>query len=399
MISLYFKVARSQLKSTSLYLALFMLIFIVFALTSTDTNQIANYEETKSDIAVMNHSNEPFAQDFVAYLSDQAEVHTFASEEAIKDALFYGQITAAVFIPETFEEQVRQDSSTALTMIQRPNTPDGAVLKQKIDQYLGNVVIFTKYDTTLSLHDAALKASTLMQEQVDVTLLKGDQQQDDDLLRNSFFKYEAYIITAVIIFIVGMTMKSMYRSEIMRRNLISPMKSTRMNLMLFIANIMLTSIIWCILSGCIIIFSANNMFSVSGVLYLLNSYVYCIVCTAIGYMLAAFVFNKRSGSSVMDAFVNIYALGSAFLCGVFVPQELIAGNILQVAQFLPCYWYIKSCDLLAAQVTVQQDEVMEGLLYMGILLLYGAVFALSGIYIMKQKRSQDTLLSNNDVKS
>ncbi len=43
---------------------------------------------------------------------------------------------------------------------------------------------------------------------------------------------------------------------------------------------------------------------------------------------------------------NIIALGSSFICGVFMPQSLLGDSVLAFAKFLPTYWYVKSNELI-----------------------------------------------------
>lgn len=37
----------------------------------------------------------------------------------------------------------------------------------------------------------------------------------------------------------------------------------------------------------------------------------------------------------------------AFMCGVFVPQWLLADNVLAVSKFLPAFWYVKIINMLS----------------------------------------------------
>lgn len=39
----------------------------------------------------------------------------------------------------------------------------------------------------------------------------------------------------------------------------------------------------------------------------------------------------------MSAAANVFALGTSFLSGVFVPQELLGSNVLTIASFTPTY--------------------------------------------------------------
>lgn len=48
---------------------------------------------------------------------------------------------------------------------------------------------------------------------------------------------------------------------------------------------------------------------------------------------------------MQNAIVNTVSLGSSFLCGVFVQQELLGETVPSIARFLPAYWYVKAVDI------------------------------------------------------
>ena len=75
----------------------------------------------------------------------------------------------------------------------------------------------------------------------------------------------------------------------------------------------------------------------SGVLtyYLLNTFVMMMVSLSLSYLLGLFVKN----SNMLSGIANILSLGMCFLCGVFVPMNVMDRNVLKVSQFLPVYWY------------------------------------------------------------
>lgn len=52
-------------------------------------------------------------------------------------------------------------------------------------------------------------------------------------------------------------------------------------------------------------------------------------------------------SNMLTGAVNTIPLGMCFLCGVFVPMELIGDNVKKVARFLPAYWYEVINNLLS----------------------------------------------------
>lgn len=59
------------------------------------------------------------------------------------------------------------------------------------------------------------------------------------------------------------------------------------------------------------------------------------VALSLSYLIGLFVKN----SNMLSGIANILSLGMCFLCGVFVPMNVMDRNVLKVSQFLPVYWY------------------------------------------------------------
>ena len=52
----------------------------------------------------------------------------------------------------------------------------------------------------------------------------------------------------------------------------------------------------------------------------------------------------------------------SFLCGIFVPQNLLSDGVLAVGKFLPAYWYIVINDMLAlSEQTFDLHVYLQGL--------------------------------------
>ena len=86
----------------------------------------------------------------------------------------------------------------------------------------------------------------------------------------------------------------------------------------------------------------NIMFSMYGVIYMINSFIFTMCATTIAFLIGNIVQNKNAISGI----VNVVALGSSFLCGAFVPLEFLPSSVITLAHLLPTYYYVKSNELL-----------------------------------------------------
>lgn len=63
----------------------------------------------------------------------------------------------------------------------------------------------------------------------------------------------------------------------------------------------------------------------------------CLLISAAS--LAFFIGTLVQDDSAINALANSIGLGISFLCGIFVPLELLSDSVKQFSRFLPFYWY------------------------------------------------------------
>lgn len=72
---------------------------------------------------------------------------------------------------------------------------------------------------------------------------------------------------------------------------------------------------------------------------------------------------------------NTIGLGMSFLCGVFVPQKFLGEAVINVAHFLPAYWFIRANNMLAG-ISDELFSSSKYFSYLGIELLFAvAIFS------------------------
>ena len=93
--------------------------------------------------------------------------------------------------------------------------------------------------------------------------------------------------------------------------------------------------------------------------------------------------------NAIGAIVNVIALGSSFLCGVFVPMEWLPNSVTLVAHIIPTYWFVKSNDILAKLEVINIDTLKPVLINMSILLVFTIIFVILSNIIYKSKRKSE----------
>ena len=80
----------------------------------------------------------------------------------------------------------------------------------------------------------------------------------------------------------------------------------------------------------------------------------------------------------------------SFLCGVFVPQSLLSGVVLNIGKFLPAYWYVRANNMLAGS----NGEIFsskEFMLCIGIELAFSVVLFCVTLIAAKTKQSSKSI--------
>ena len=177
-------------------------------------------------------------------------------------------------------------------------------------------------------------------------------------------------------------MISFNNKDLKRRNLASALSMKNMNIQMVFANITYAVVVWFVMIIASFIMFKNYMFTINGLLSLLNSFVFTLAALSISILISNLVTSRNALSAV----VNVIALGSCFISGVFVPQQYLGDTVLSIAKFNPTYWYVKANDDIAILVNYSNENMRP--IFMSMIIVLGfalAVYAVT-LVVIKQKR-------------
>jgi len=115
----------------------------------------------------------------------------------------------------------------------------------------------------------------------------------------------------------------------------------------------LAVVIWLFTSICALFLHGKELFSANGALWFLNLFIFSIVCLSISFLIGSLLKRKNSLSAV----ANTVGLGTSFLCGAFVPQNMLGEGVLSVARFIPTYWFVRGNNLIAELKTFNSETL------------------------------------------
>ncbi|MFV0393882.1 MAG: ABC transporter permease [Coprobacillaceae bacterium] len=362
----YLKVAKSFLGIIFIYTAIFLSL-AVFTSASGSSND--TFEATEAKIAIVNNDEDTeFIKNFKEYVKDSAELVTLDNDEdALKDALFFRKVDYIMIIPENYTKDFIAGAEVKIDVMAVPDSSAAMYSKELMNKYLNTADLYVKADIDEDV--LAEKVKEDLSKQVTVNLTTADSGGDLSSAKN-FYNFANYTLLAITVVVVSMIMVSFNEDKIRRRNLISPVSYKSINRQLLLGNIVVSIGIWALYVGASFFLDTDVMLSEYGALFMLNSGVFMTTVLAIGFLLATITNNRE----VISGISNVIGLGSSFIAGAFVPQELLGTFVLFIAKFTPSYWYITNNNSIGKLTSFGFDSLQPILLNMGILLGFTVIF-------------------------
>jgi len=321
-----------------IYIGISIFFSVLFTINHSDNG--STFEQTKSRIAFINEDeNSTLLNGLKDYLNDKAEIVDLPNDtQSLQDALFYQEVNYIVRVPVGYTEALLNDREKYLDMISVPNSTTGIYMNLLIDQYLNTTHAYIRSGLT---DEAKLvqNVSNDLSKETEV-MLKNQLSAGSNVTANIYFNFMAYALIGTFIIGIGALVNSFNQSDMKKRNLAAPLTPKQMNSQVLLGYFTFAAITWVILLIPSFIMYADTVISRIGLLTILNSLICAVTMLSIGFLIASLV----SSMNALSAIANVVALGSGFICGVFVPQFLLGNTVLLVASFFPMYWYVKAND-------------------------------------------------------
>lgn len=377
----YFKIIRKRLPSILIYFAVYMVIVLV--ITAILGNQgAATFTQTRSKIAFFNDdTGSPLADGLKEYLSENASfVAIHDDSQSIEDALFFTNVQYVLRVPAGFTDGfLAGRKGVALQRMAVPASSDGMSLDLLIDRYLNMASLYAKNAPGMTADQIVKNVDRDLKNQSSVVMNTYGRAASTDSL-TYYFQYLAYSILAVMIMGVMSFMMTFNDTDLINRNLCSPMKQSRMNLQIILGNASFAVGIWVMMCAAVFLTYGKARLDASSALLCINALALTVVGMSIGFLAGKFVRNP----GVQNAITNVVALGVSFISGVFVPQELLGQTVLNISQFTPGYWYVKAINDIKGMLGFSLQSALPVLYSILIQVGFAAAIFILGMVISKQ---------------
>lgn len=375
----YMKLLKRNFALVLMYLGIFFAVTVMIQ-ASAQTESYSSYTASSIPIAVSDRDSSPLSEGLIQYLEGIHKVTMIDDDLSVmQEALFYRDVDYIIQIPENFYEScIIEGNPVSVTSV--PGSYTSFYVDQQINSYLNSVKTYMAAGFTLQ---EASEAS-LTQNQSSVQLLEDSSGNSETPAFSYYFRYLPYLFLGSLCYSMGYILMAFKKEDIRKRMAASAVSSQRQNLEGLLAMFTIGGILLAIsLAGAVIMYKEEFLSSSSIFYYILNAVFMLCIALCISYLVGLFV----KESNMLNGLSNIISLGMCFLCGVFVPMDIMNKNVLTVSQFLPVYWYEKVNDTLSGYRILSQETVLSIWKYMGIEILY-VIALLAVIFAISRYRKQ-----------
>ena len=375
----FFRIVNKLKPTIILYTAL-LIIFGAVNMKTSDNN--INFVNSKPDILIINQDvNKGLTKNLIDYMKKNSNIVKVGNnEEKINDSLFYREVSYVIYIPKDYRKNVLLGKNPKLD-IKKTDEYDAHLSEMMLKRYIKLQNIYN--EEAGSEDELITLINDNMNDDVNVKITsKVDTSKTYNIAY--YFNFASYSILAIIIYIVCLVLCSFKEESISKRINISSINYKSHNNKILLASIVFSSIVWLLFVIIGVVVVGDIMFSLRGLISIINSFIFTFCTLTLSILISSLTNNKNAISGI----VNVIALGSAFLCGAFVPAEYLPSSVLNFAHILPSYYYINSNDLLKNIDVINISSMYPIIINMVIIIMFSILFIILNNVVTKKRREK-----------
>lgn len=331
----YWKIVKKNIGIIILY----TVMLLVFGTMNLKANKNSfEFISSKPDIIIVNNSSGIITDNLISYLKTNANVKNITNENDIDDAVFFRDANYVIYIPKEFENKIENGKEFNID-IKTNNSYDSYIASELLNKYLD---VFSKY---MNLYNdkilAIQKLDNTLNKKASVVI---ESKTNLNSKTSLFYNFSSYSIMAIVIYIICLVLSSFNDEKISKRTNVSGMSYKTFNNYLYISSFTFTFIIFIVYLILSFLILKSSILNINGILYGLNMFIFFIVSFTMAILISNLVKSKGAISGV----VNVISLGSAFLCGAFIPVKYMPSFALKIAHIFPTFYFIDNNEYIAS---------------------------------------------------
>lgn len=373
----FWKIVKKY-KGTIILYTVLLVVFGTINMTSSNVN--TTFTDSKPSVLIVNEDeNIGLTKNLINYIEKNSEIKKIAnSESARDDAIFYRDVNYIIYIPKGYRKDILSGKNVNID-IKSSKDFNSSLADMILSRYLKVQSIYSENIKDEKELIDAINNNLSTKANVEITS-KVDKSYFSNLA--NYFNFASYSIMAVTIYIICLVLSSFNEQTVSKRIITSSMNYKKHNRLILYSSFIYSFIVWILYVILGLILLKANIFDLRFLLYSLNTLLFTFTALTLALLISTLIKNKGAITGI----VNVVSLGSAFLCGAFVPVEFLPNTVLNIAHILPAYWYINSNNLLADLEVINLVN-LENLFFNSlILILFSVLFIILNNIISGYKR-------------
>lgn len=376
-----FKAFLKILSKNRFLVIMYIAILIILNISIMSSKEAKNdFVSIKPDIYISNEDEEKgVTKDLIRYLNDNCNVVKLKdNDNAISDALFYRDVNYIIYIPKNYNNDFLAGNNPELKIKTNGNY-EASLAEMLLKKYIKVANTYNEYIE--DENELVTKINETLNKQSEVKLTS---KVDNRILNRAtvYYNFVSYSLLGSLIYIICIVLTSFKDPKVQKRIIISSTNYKKINRQLLASNILFSLVVWAFFVVVSLVLIGNFMYTPRGLIYILNSFIFTICATSLAFLLGTVIKNRGA----IDGVVNVIALGSSFLCGVFAPIEMIPDYVLKIAHVLPSYYYVRNNEAVKT-LEVMNYENLKPILLNGIIILcFSLLFIILTNIISKKKQ-------------
>lgn len=368
----------NKYKGTIILYTVMLISFGGINLASNDTT--TTFTSTLPNIAIVNNDQKSvLTNNLISYLSENSKVVDIENdEEKINDALFYRDVSYVVYIPKNYTNDVLKGMNPTIN-IKSTNDYTSSLEEMMLTDYLNLQNTYLKLTTDQAKLTNYIN-DTLKDKSKVVLTSKVDTKSLSKVSR--YFNFASYSILAVVIFIITLVLTSFKEKTVNKRIVVSSMNYKKHSGLILKSSLLYALIVWVLFSLLAIILLGKSLLNIRGLLLILNTLIFTLQALTFALLISSLVNNKDA----IGGIVNVVALGSAFLCGAFIPSMYLPEKVVSISHIFPAYYYNNSNNLVTSLEVINLTTLKPFITNIMIMLVFMLVFIVLNNFVIKNKR-------------
>lgn len=368
----------NKYKGTIILYTVMLISFGGINLTSNDTT--TTFTSTLPNIAIVNNDQKSvLTNNLISYLSENSKVVDIENdEEKINDALFYRDVSYVVYIPKNYTNDVLKGMNPTID-IKSTNDYTSSLEEMMLTDYLNLQNTYLKLTTDQTKLTNYIN-DTLKDKSEVVLTSKVDTKSLSKVSR--YFNFASYSILAVVIFIITLVLTSFKEKTVNKRIVVSSMNYKKHSGLILKSSLLYALIVWVLFSLLAIILLGKSLLNIRGLLLILNTLIFTLQALTFALLISSLVNNKDA----IGGIVNVVALGSAFLCGAFIPSIYLPEKVVSISHIFPAYYYNNSNDLVTSLEVINLTTLKPFITNIMMMLVFMLVFIVLNNFVIKNRR-------------